>query len=79
MTEDVNNAKTITDGIVSGNSANSSKTIAELKELVKKSNSDIRKFSKFFMRDNIIVFRKKFFEALLRNHSKTGLSKVTED
>jgi len=79
MTEDVNNAKTITDGIVSGDSANISKTIAELKEVVKKSNSDIRKFSKFFMRDNIKVYRKKFFEALLRSHLKSALSAVSED
>jgi hypothetical protein len=78
MTTNIENAKTQTDAIVNGKSANISKGITELKATVKKANNEIRKFSNFFKRDNIKIFRKKFFQALLRGHAKTGLSGVTE-
>ncbi|NDC31489.1 MAG: hypothetical protein EBZ58_11240, partial [Bacteroidetes bacterium] len=78
MITDIETAKTKTDAIVNGDSRNKREEFKQLTTDVKKANNDIKTFSNFFKRDNIEIFRNKFFEALLRGHANTGLSAVSD-
>jgi hypothetical protein len=79
MTIDISTATSKTETIISGSQLTDRTLMTELKNSVAKANKDIKEFSNFFKRDNIKNFRTTFLQALMRGHSLSGLSTLTDE